>query len=138
MTAATTQDYLDRPDQLLVVQDGAEAVEIFVIVGGDGRVTAFNGHVDLGTGIGTALGQIVAEELDIPFDRVTVVLGDTARTPNQGPTIASETIQVTAKPLRQAAATARQVLLARAAERLRLAVSSVASGSSCASIRTHR
>jgi nicotinate dehydrogenase subunit B len=121
MTAATTQDYLDRPDQLLVVQDGAEAVEIFVIIGGDGRVTAFNGHVDLGTGIGTALGQIVAEELDIPFDRVTVVLGDTARTPNQGPTIASETIQVTAKPLRQAAATARQVLLARAAERLRLA-----------------
>jgi nicotinate dehydrogenase subunit B len=124
MTDATVQDYLGGPDQLLVVRDipGAQRVEIFVIVGADGRITAFNGHVDLGTGIGTALGQIVAEELDIPFDRVTVVLGDTARTPNQGPTIASETIQVTAKPLRQAAATARQVLLARAAERLALAV----------------
>ena len=122
MTGATTQDYLDRPDQLLVVRDipGLEAVEIFVIVGADGCVTAFNGHVDLGTGIGTALGQIVAEELDVAFDCVTVVLGDTARTPNQGPTIASETIQVTAKPLRQAAATARQALLARAAERLSL------------------
>jgi nicotinate dehydrogenase subunit B len=122
MTGATFQDYLSRPDQLLIVRDtpGAASVEIFVIVGADGRVTAFNGHVDLGTGIGTALGQIVAEELDVPFDRVTVVLGDTARTPNQGPTIASETIQVTAKPLRQAAATARQVLLARAAERLGL------------------
>jgi nicotinate dehydrogenase subunit B len=120
----TTEDYLDRPDQLLIVRDspGRQAVEIFVIVGGDGRVTAFNGHVDLGTGIGTALGQIVAEELDVPFAHVTVVLGDTARTPDQGPTIASETIQVTAKPLRHAAATARQVLLARAAERLGLAV----------------
>ena len=122
MTDASFQDYLARPDQLLVVRDvpGADPVEIFVIVGADGRVTAFNGHVDLGTGIGTALGQIVAEELDVSFDRVTVVLGDTARTPNQGPTIASETIQVTAEPLRQAAATARQVLLTRAAERLGL------------------
>ena len=124
MTDATFQEYLDRPDQLLVVRDapGADGLEIFVIVGGDGRVTGFNGHVDLGTGIGTALGQIVAEELDVAFDRVTMVLGDTARTPNQGPTIASETIQVTAKPLRQASATARQVLLARAAERLSLPV----------------
>ena len=123
MTETTVQDYLDRSDQLVVVRDGpgAGTLEIFVIVGADGRVTAFNGHVDLGTGIGTALLQIVAEELDVAFDRVTVVLGDTARTPNQGPTIASETIQVAAKPLRRAAATARQVLLARAAERLALA-----------------
>jgi nicotinate dehydrogenase subunit B len=124
MTVAT-EDYLRRGDQLLVVRDipGSEAVEIFVIVAADGHVTAFNGHVDLGTGIGTALGQIVAEELDVPFDRVTVVLGDTARTPDQGPTIASETIQITAKPLRQASATARQALLARAADRLGLPVS---------------
>jgi nicotinate dehydrogenase subunit B len=117
------RDYLRAANQLLVVRDlpGAASdddVEIFVIVAADGSVTAFNGHVDLGTGIGTALGQIVAEELDVPFDRVSVILGDTARTPNQGPTIASETIQITARPLRQAAATARQVLLARAAARL--------------------
>ena len=52
--------------------------------------------------------------------RVTVVLGDTARAPNQGATIASETIQITAVPLRNAAAQARQFLIARAAERLEL------------------
>jgi nicotinate dehydrogenase subunit B len=119
------RDDLRQTDQLLVVRDlpggtTDDDVEIFVIVAADGGVTAFNGHVDLGTGIGTALGQIVAEELDVAFDRVAVVLGDTARTPNQGPTIASETIQVTARPLRQAAATARHVLLARAAKRLAL------------------
>src|ERR1700689_4401656 len=90
--------------------------ETFIRISGDGSVTAFNGHVDLGTGIRTALGQIVAEELDVSFARVVVVLGDTAHVPNQGPTIASETIQITAVPLRNAAAQARQFLLARAAE----------------------
>lgn len=96
--------------------------ETFIKVTADGSVTAYNGHVDLGTGIRTALAQIVAEELDVSFARVVVVLGDTALVPNQGATIASETIQITAVPLRNAAAQARQFLVTRAAERLELAV----------------
>ena len=80
---------------------GEAAFETFIKIAADGAVTAFNGHVDLGTGIRTALGQIVAEELDVSFARVVVVLGDTARVPNQGATIASETIQITAVPLAQ-------------------------------------
>ena len=96
--------------------------ETFIKITADGSVSAFNGHVDLGTGIRTALGQIVAEELDVSFARVVVVLGDTSQVPNQGATIASETIQITAVPLRNAAAQARQFLLARAAERLELAI----------------
>src|SRR5215472_4905585 len=83
---------------------GAAYLETFVKITADGSVMAFNGHVDLGTGIRTALGQIVAEELEVSFARVVVVLGDTAAGPDQGPTIASETIQVTAIPLRKAAA----------------------------------
>ena len=90
---------------LLVVRDLPGAQETFIAIDADGDVVAYNGHVDLGTGIGTALGQIVAEELQVAFDRVTLVLGDPARTPNQGATIASETIQVSAIPLRHAAAT---------------------------------
>src|SRR4051794_11020148 len=97
--------------------------ETFVRITAGGSVTAYNGHVDLGTGIRTALGQIVAEELDVPFARVVVVLGDTATVPNQGATIASETIQITAVPLRKAAAQARHFLIARAAERLELPAS---------------
>src|SRR5580692_9910361 len=106
------------PGTLSVVRPaGLEgAFETFVKISADGAVTAYNGHVDLGTGIRTALGQIVAEELDVSFARVVVVLGDTLHVPNQGPTIASETIQITAVPLRNAAAQARQFLLARAAE----------------------
>ena len=60
------------------------------------------------------------------FARVVVVLGDTSRVPNQGATIASETIQITAVPLRKAAAQARQFLVARAAERLELPVEELA------------
>jgi len=114
-----------RPGSLSVVRaagSGAEGeFETFIKIATDGSVNAFNGHVDLGTGIRTALGQIVAEELDVSFARVVVVLGDTSLVPDQGATIASETIQVTAIPLRKAAAQARQFLIARAAERLELA-----------------
>src|ERR1022692_4923400 len=113
-----------RPGTLSVVRpaaSGGEAgFETFIKITADGSVTAFNGHVDLGTGIRTALGQIVAEELDVSFARVIVVLGDTSRAPNQGATIASETIQITAMPLRNAAAQARHFLIARAAKRLAL------------------
>ena len=104
---------------LVVVRTVDEVTsETFIRITADGSVTAYNGHVDLGTGIRTALGQIVAEELDVSFARVVVVLGDTSVVPNQGATIASETIQITAVPLRKAAAQARHHLLARAVARL--------------------
>lgn len=91
---------------------------LFIAVSDDGLVYAFNGHVDLGTGIRTSLAQIVAEELDLRMDQVHMVLGDTERAPNQGATIASATLQISAVPLRKAAATARRFLLQQAAQRL--------------------
>src|ERR1700728_5369374 len=119
-----------RPGSLSVIRAAgsvAEGVfEAFIRITADGAVTAYNGHVDLGTGIRTALGPIVAEDLDVSFARVVVVIGDTSRVPNQGPTIASETIQISAVPLRKAAAQARQFLIARAAERLELPLEDLA------------
>ena len=100
---------------LSVPSNPAEGPELLLAVWDDGSVTALNGHVDLGTGIGTALAQIVAEELDLPMAAVHMVLGDTTRAPNQGATIASATLQIHAQPLRQAAAQARHWLLAEAA-----------------------
>src|SRR5580698_9108574 len=123
-------DFEARREQLQgslsVVRPLGPGFETFIKITADGSVTAFNGHVDLGTGIRTALGQIVAEELDVSFARVVVVLGDTSRVPNQGATIASETIQISAVPLRKAAAQARQFLIARAAERLELPLEELA------------
>jgi nicotinate dehydrogenase subunit B len=98
----------------LVSGNPAEGLEILLAVWDDGSVTALSGHVDLGTGLRTALAQIVAEELSIGIDRVNMVLGDTTRTPNQGATIASASIQIHAIPLRAAAAQARAWLMARA------------------------
>ena len=101
----------------MVLRELASGPEIFIAMDADG-VTAFNGHVDLGTGIATALAQIVAEELDVELARVRMVLGTIGTGPEQGATIASTTIQVTAVPLRAAAAQARAALLALAAEAL--------------------
>jgi len=95
-----------------------EGPEVLLAVWDDGSVTALNGHVDLGTGLRTALTQVVAEELDVPMAQVAMVLGDTARAPNQGATIASASLQIHAQPLRSAAAQARAWLVEQAAEHL--------------------
>ena len=87
--------------------DPAEGVEILLALWHDGSATALHGHVDLGTGLATALAQIVAEELDIAPAAVCMRLGHTAVVPNQGATIASASIQIHAVPLRAAAAQAR-------------------------------
>ncbi|WP_010137925.1 molybdopterin cofactor-binding domain-containing protein [Oceanicola sp. S124] len=96
----------------------ARGADLFLTLDLEGRATGYNGHVDLGTGIEIALAQIVAEELDLPLSAVAIRLGNTAETPNQGPTIASETIQIAARPLRIAAAQARSWLIAQASLRL--------------------
>ncbi len=94
------------------------AVEGFLAVSPDGRVTVYAGKVDLGTGVATALLQIVADELDVPLDHVSLVQGDTLLTPDQGPTNGSMAIEFGGMQLRHAAATLRAELLRRAATRL--------------------
>ncbi len=99
----------------LVQANPLEGDEILLAVWSDGSVTALHGHVDLGTGIRTALAQVVAEELDVEVSAICMVLGNTASVPNQGATIASASLQIHAAPLRAAAAQARSWLNARAA-----------------------
>jgi nicotinate dehydrogenase subunit B len=95
-----------------------DQVDTFLAIDGKGAVTLYAGKVDLGTGVRTALAQIVAEELDVPLASVTLVMGDTALTPDQGPTYGSQSIQTGGMQIRQAAATARSALLGEAAQRL--------------------
>jgi CO/xanthine dehydrogenase Mo-binding subunit len=93
-------------------------VDSFLALHADGSLTVFTGKVDLGTGLRIAMRQMIAEELDIPTSRIALVEGDTALTPDQGPTAGSSGITRGAVPIRQAAATARQALLQLAAARL--------------------
>lgn len=96
----------------------ATDVDAYLAIDAKGKVTLFSGKVDLGTGVETALTQMVAEELDVPMDHVSVIQGDTALTPDQDPTYGSNSIQKGGLQIRQAAATARHALLAAAATQL--------------------
>ena len=100
-------DYLD-PRQL----------DSWVAIRDDGSVIVSTGKVDLGTGIETALAQIAADELDVPFNRLHMQMGDTARTVDQGRTAGSNTIQAAGQHLRQATAAARVEMLKMASTRL--------------------
>jgi nicotinate dehydrogenase subunit B len=94
-------------------------VDSFLAIHADGSVTLYTSRVDVGTGLRIAMSQMAAEELGVPIERVTVVEGDTALTPNHGGTGGSTGIPVGATRVRQAAATARQALLRLGAEQLK-------------------
>src|SRR3989440_9943527 len=95
-----------------------DAVASYLATHADESVTIFVGKVDIGTGGRIAMRQIVGEELDIPPERIALTEGDTALTPTQGATAGSYGIARGGTQLRQAAATARQALIAQAAQRL--------------------
>ena len=84
----------------------------------DGGVTVFTGKVEVGQGIRTSLAQAVAEELRVPPQMVRLVMADTALVPFDAGTFGSRTTPTMAHTLRLVAASAREVLLDRAAERL--------------------
>jgi nicotinate dehydrogenase subunit B len=86
-----------------------------------GAATVFTGKVELGQGIVTALAQIAAEELDLPLERVHMISGDTARTPNEGVTAGSQSIDQSGTALRFAGAEVRAILLDAAATKLAVA-----------------
>ena len=96
----------------------AVKVDAYLAIHADGSVTLFSGKVDMGTGGRIAMRQIVAEELDVRPERITMIEGDTALTPDQGSTSGSYGIARGGTQLRQAAATGRQALLALGAGRL--------------------
>jgi nicotinate dehydrogenase subunit B len=98
----------------------------FIAVNADGTVSAFFGKMDMGQGLFTAIGQIVAEELDVPFKAVKVIMGDTATSVNQGGASGSTGIQLGGKQMRVAAAEARRVLLDMASDYLKIPVERLA------------
>jgi nicotinate dehydrogenase subunit B len=95
-----------------------DAIDSWLTIGPDDRITIFCGKVDLGTGSRTALAQLAAEELDVAFGRIEMVMGDTATTPDQWLTAGNLTIFQGGSELRRAAASARRALVDRAAQRL--------------------
>ena len=114
--AAFTADQTQEPVEMRDLT--GDRVDSWLSIDKDGRVTIYVGKVELGTGVMTALAQIAAEELDVPFKAVTVIQGDTDLTPDQGYTAGSMSLQTARPVLQQAAAEARSVLLERASSQL--------------------
>jgi CO/xanthine dehydrogenase Mo-binding subunit len=113
-----TAQTIPNADRFLGKPIAPDQVDSFLAIHADGSVTIFSGKVDLGTGARIALRQMVAEELDVPVERLVLIEGDTAITPDQGRTAGSTGIARGGQQLRQAAATARQALLGLASAKL--------------------
>ncbi len=109
---------LAQGDGLSVDGMDPTVLDSWMAISKDGTVTVFTGKVELGTGVVTALAQIVAEELDVAFNKVYMESGDTDTAVDQGVTAAARTIERGGVQLRQASAAARQELLKLASARL--------------------
>jgi nicotinate dehydrogenase subunit B len=96
-------------------------LDAWIRINADGTATVCSGKVELGQGILTALHQIAAEELDLPLTRITMISGDTGRTPNEGQTAGSQSVENSGTALRMAGAEVRAILLDLAAKRLGVA-----------------
>src|SRR5215467_4806591 len=109
-------------------------LDSWLMVQKDGSVTVMTGKVELGTGVSTSLRQIVADELDCPFEKITWIQGDTANTVDQAPTFGSQTIKRGGSQLRQAAE-AKATLVSLAATRLGASVENLTVAQGIVSVR---
>jgi len=98
-------------------------LDTWIVIREDNTATFFVGKTDPGQGTGTAFRQIMSDELDMPYDRTSCVMGATDVTPDQGGSGGSDALQVDGYPMRRAAAEARRVLLEMASARLGVPVS---------------
>jgi nicotinate dehydrogenase subunit B len=122
---------IEAPAHLPGSLDSNRLLSAWLRVNPNGTVTVFTGKVELGQGIGSALAQIAADELDVDYRRIDMVTADTSRTPDEGFTAGSQSIEQSGTAIRFACAEARQILLAAAATRLGVEVGdlTVADGS---------
>ncbi len=93
----------------------------WIRINANGKVTIHTGKCEIGQGILTALAQIAADELDVAYERIEMISADTARTPNEGMTAGSLSVENSGTALRFACAEARGILLAAAAQKLNVA-----------------
>jgi nicotinate dehydrogenase subunit B len=95
-------------------------LDSWIRIDADGSITVFTGKAELGQGFKTAFQQVAAEELDVAFASLKVVTADTGLTANEGYTAGSHSMQDSGTAIQNAAAQARELLVAEAARRFDL------------------
>jgi len=91
-------------------------VSAWLHIAADGKISVFTGKVEIGQNIRTSLAQLVAEELMVSFDAITMVMGDTDLVPYDAGTFGSQSTPQMGPRLRSMAVTAREALLQMAAK----------------------
>ncbi|MBT1690230.1 xanthine dehydrogenase family protein molybdopterin-binding subunit [Dawidia soli] len=94
-----------------------DQVNAWIHIGEKGNITVYTGKAEVGQNIRTSLAQIVAEELKVAVERISMIMGDTALTPYDRGTFGSRSIPYMGPQLRKAAATARELIMDMAAEK---------------------
>ena len=92
-------------------------LDAWIRIDAKGEITVFTGKAELGQGVRTAIQQVAAEELDVPFETLKLITADTGLTPNEGYTAGSQSMPESATAVRNAAAQVREILIAEAAKR---------------------
>lgn len=110
----------------------------FLRIGEDGRVSLFTGKIEMGQGVVTSLGQMLADELDVPLDAVDMVMGDTDLCPWDMGTFGSMSTRFFGPPLRKAGAEARAVLLQLGSEHLKVPVAKLATDDGYVFVKTNK
>ncbi len=100
----------------------ATKLDSYLAIKADGTVDVFYGAIDGGQGLATSIAQMVAEELDVDFARIVMVMGDSARTLNMGGASGATGVSRRGVMLMSMAADARRILVERAADKLGAAV----------------
>jgi nicotinate dehydrogenase subunit B len=113
----------------------ADEVDSWISISSDNIVTLYSGCCELGTGSSTGLLQIMAEELDVPFEQTRLTGPDTLRTVDQFVSSGSRTIAAHSRPIRQAAAEARAALVQMAAKRLNVPADRLVTSDGAVSVR---
>jgi nicotinate dehydrogenase subunit B len=108
----------EAPAHLPGSLDGNRLLSAWLRVNSIGTVTVFTGKAELGQGIASALAQVAADELDVEYHRIDMVTADTSRSPDEGFTAGSQSIEQSGTAIRFACAEARHLLLAAASARI--------------------
>ena len=98
--------------------DANPMLDAWLRIDADGGITLFTGKAELGQGVKTALIQIAAEQLYVSPQRIRLITADTRQTPDEGYTAGSNSMKDSGTAIMNAAAQVREILIARAAERL--------------------
>jgi nicotinate dehydrogenase subunit B len=97
-------------------------LDSWVVIHQNNTATFHVGKTDCGQGTGTAFRQMMADELDIAYDKTSCIMGSTDVTVDQGGSGGSDAIQTDGWPMRRVAAEARRVLLEMASARFAVPV----------------